>query len=323
MFFALLLFAADFYFPPPGESLERQQKIKAEAAGLEAGVIDSLEPLAPRWALWHKGRLIHVKGDFNELAEVASHRKTWHAMAVGAAIQKKRIHLSEPLSKWNPELKGKDRRATWRHVLVQASGFDYPDKGPGEIWTYSDLNLIQLCNAIARVFGHRNYRDDYDAVLREAYFDEIGMRGWRTSIKDYDDAIRLHLDLEDMGRLGLLVLTGGRWKTKQLVPEKFVLDLETKQTAGLPVNYNGPNDGQIGLDPAMYPEAPYGYLTWTNADGKCNPGAGKQWAFAWGNRGNYTLWNRQLGIVFAAIGMPRTYFHQGAPQIIERHLKSK
>ena len=44
-------------------------------------------------------------------------------------------------------------------------------------------------------------------VLKEAYFNAIGMQGWSTRIVydsavQMDDGIRLNLDLEDMGRLG-------------------------------------------------------------------------------------------------------------------------
>ena len=39
----------------------------------------------PRWALWRHGHLVHVQGDFHQTVDVASLRKTWHAMIVGAA----------------------------------------------------------------------------------------------------------------------------------------------------------------------------------------------------------------------------------------------
>jgi CubicO group peptidase (beta-lactamase class C family) len=266
-----------------------------------------------------------VHGDFNYKQDVASNRKTWHALTVGAAIQRNRIAgIDEKLSRWNPELKGNDALATWRHVITQSSGFDYPyanypDFRPGQMWTYSDLNLIQLNRALARVWGLPDYHKGYDKVLREAYFDAIGMRGWETGILENDDGIRLILDLEDMGRLGLLVLNRGNWNGRQLVPRWFVEQLENKQTQGMKVNYQGPNDGMIEMDPKEFPEAPYGYLTWSNSAGDCLPGASRAWAFASGKGGNLTMWNRENGIVLAIQGA-RTRHAQGVPQTLERFL---
>lgn len=48
------------------------------------------------------------------------------------------------------------------------------------------------------------------------------------------------------------------------MPRWFVEELERKQTYGMRVNYDGPNDGKIGMS---YPEAPDGFMTWVNTDG--------------------------------------------------------
>ena len=332
---AFVLVAADakYYFPPPGESLDNQNRCSAEQAGLDRAVLAELENVADRWALWRNGRLIHVKGDFNLSHDVASNRKTWHAMIVGAALQNGKIpSLQQKLSVWNKELKGKDAEATWWHVLTQSAGFDYPygsypDYDPGMMWTYSDLNLVNLCNAVARVHGKSDYKDNFDAIAKTAYFDAIGMRGWSTVIKKDtnfvgpDDGVRFVLDLEDMGRLGLLALNRGNWNGRQLIPASFIQQLETKQTRGMLVNYDGPNDGKIGRDPNIFPESPYGLLTWVNTDRDLFPGADSGWALASGKGGYRTMWNRKHGIVFAAVGMKNLPRERDVPQIIESHLR--
>jgi CubicO group peptidase (beta-lactamase class C family) len=327
--------AGPLYFPPPGEGLDMQSRRTPEQAGLEPAVIPALQNVADRWALWRDGHLVALKGDFNLPHDVASNRKTWHAMIVGAAVQQGRIPgVSQKLSVWNPELKGADSLAEWKHVLTQSAGFDYPygafpDFKPGEMWTYSDLNLVQLCRALARVYGLRDYAGDYAAVARQAYFDAIGLRGWSTIIKKDasfsgpDDGIRFAFDLEDLGRLGLLALAKGAWNGKQLVPAWFVEALETKQTRGMKVNYDGPNDGKIGRDPKEFPEAPYGYLTWVNTDGDLHPGADRGWAYASGAGGYKTLWNRRFGFVFATAGAARLPKDRDIPHILEAHLKTR
>lgn len=326
--------AADLYFPPPGEGLEAQSRRTPSEAGLDPALIRALQgaKVAARWALWRNGRLIHVEGDFHASSDVASNRKTWHALTVGAAILQGKIpSLDQKVSVWNKDLEGRDADATWRHVITQSAGFDYPygsypDFPPGKMWTYSDYNPVNLCRALARVYGRRDYDDNYDQALKEAYFDAIGLRGWKTILKKDqgfsgpNDGVRLVLDLEDMGRLGLLVLARGKWNGRQIVPEWFVRELETKQTRGMLVNYKGPNDGTLPFDPKLFPEAPYGYMTWVNTDGDLLPGADKAWAYASGAGGHKVFWNQKYGIVFAAAGAKRMERDGDIPAIVERHI---
>ena len=331
-----------FYFPPAGNSIRNQAICEPKDAGLNPDVISELNtysvdnPLkghAQRWALWRHGYLVYVEGDFNLAVDVASLRKTWHAIAVGAALKQGRIHsLDQKISSWEKELTGYHAEATLWHVLTQSSGFDYPygnfpSYKPGEMWTYSDLNLVHLCNAIAKIYGKRDFWDDYQDVLRLAYFDAIGIEGWSTRIifdpnSNMFDGVRLVLSLENMGRLGLFVLARGAWNGKQLLPVGFVEQLETKQTYGMKVNYYGPNDGLVQLDRLGYfPEVPYGFLTWVNTDGDYFPGADTAWAWGAGAGGNMILWNSSLGLVLAVQGIISNPNTHSLPQILERSIQ--
>lgn len=318
--------ARGWYFPPPGEGLEQQQRRAPREVGLRDELVAALHGKATRWALWRHGYLVHVEGDWNKTQDVASLRKTWHAMTVGAAIQQERIPTyCQPVRQWgeNPG----DERVTWWHLITQTSALDYrhavhPDVGdpaPGEVWTYSDKNPRLLCNALARVYGKTDFRDDYADVAKAAYFDAIGMRGW--SARPNQDGVRFHLDLEDMGRLGLLALARGRWQGQQLVPRWFVEELETKQTHGTRSVYNGPDDGNIATLYARrgeFPQCPYGFMTWVNTNGDFYPAADRGWAWGAGAGGTYVLWNYRLGIVFAGVGVDTGPTDRGIPQIIER-----
>jgi len=105
---ACCLTAQQLYFPLPGEGIDAQSRSTPAQAGFEPAVIAALEDVAPRWALWRYGRLIHVKGDSNQTSDVASNRKTWHALTVGAAIQQGKIpSIQQKISVWNKELTGK------------------------------------------------------------------------------------------------------------------------------------------------------------------------------------------------------------------------
>ena len=313
------------YFPPPGQGMENQDRRTAEEVGMGPGFERAIDAYlakhpytarrgTPRWALWRHGHLVYVRGDFQQTVDVASLRKTWHAMIVGAAIKQGRIpSYRQKLSEWLPDLQGNDAEATWWHVMTQSAGFDYPygdhpDYRPGEMWTYSDLNLIRLCDALARVYGKKGFQDHYEDVAKAAYFDAIGMEGWSTRIvtdsgSKMQDGVRFVLSLEHMGRLGLLVLARGSWNGVELVPRWFVEELETKQTRGMKANYDGPNDGKIGLSNREYPEAPYGFLTWVNTDRDLFPDTDAAWACGRGAGGSVVLWNRNNGIVLVGVGI--------------------
>jgi CubicO group peptidase (beta-lactamase class C family) len=311
----------------------------AQQAGLDPGIVDDLglfldahrdpsKTCDQRWALWQHGYLVHCQGDLDATMDVASLRKTWHAMIVGAEIQQGRIpSLNQRIAVWLPELRGPHAEATWWHVLTQSAGFDYPHGEhsayfPGEMWTYSDWNLYHLCHALARVYGKQGLYDHYADVAEEAYFGAIGMRRWGTRIvydraSQMDDGVRFLLSLEHLGRLGLLALARGVWAGEHLVPRWYVEALETKQTYGMQVNYQGPDDGQIGLDPVEFPEAPYGLLTWVNTDGDFFRGAGQAWAMGSGAGGTKVLWNHYNGVVFAGIGIAMGPGRHSVPHIVE------
>lgn len=337
--------ASGLFFPPAGRGAELQSRRSPVEAGLDPALADRIERYlrenpytarrsVPRWALWRHGYFVHVEGNFNQTADVASLRKTWHAMIVGAAIKQGRIpSLDQKISAWLPELRGHDAEATWRHVLTQSAGFDYPygdhpDYRPGEMWTYSDWNLVHLCNALARVYGKKGYEDDFAAVAARAYFDAIGLTGWSTTVtKDArfahpNDGVRLVISLEHMGRLGQLALARGSWNGVELVPRGFVEALETKQTRGMRVNYEGPNDGRIGLSPAQFPECPYGYLTWVNTDGDLYPRADRAWACGRGAGGSVVLWNRRNGIVFAGFAIQVSSARENLPRVLDAIIAS-
>lgn len=301
---------AGFHFPPPGETLGLQGQREPLEVGLDPALLPLLASETGRYALWRHGHLVAVDGDFFQRAQVASLRKTWHAFSVGGALAKGRIpSLDQPLSALVPGWSGHDALATWRHVLTQSSSFVHPGCGdpndylPGEIFTYSDSNVLAVNRGLAAAFGKSNYKDHYEDVLEETLFGPLGLRGWSLSYKG--DGVRLHLDLEDMGRLGLLAVAGGAWDGAAVVPPDFADALETRQTGGLAVDYVGcepfPSE-ELGLDAVSVPVAPYGFMTWLNAEGSFYPDADPGWAFGAGVRGFVVYWNRATGIVLAAVG---------------------
>jgi len=128
-----------FVYPAAQQGAAAWQRRAPAEAGLDPALIGKLEGTADRWALWRDGYLVHVAGDFDQKQDVASLRKTWHALTVGAALGQRKIQsLDEPIDRFHPDLTGEDTKATWRHVITQSSAFDYPyadwpDYAPGRI----------------------------------------------------------------------------------------------------------------------------------------------------------------------------------------------
>jgi len=290
------------YFPPPGESVLYQDQRTPIEVGLDVGIITDLRNkiISGRWALWRHGYLVHVEGSFNTNKEIKSARKSIHAATVGVALQRGLIpSLDQPISIWNPELSGVDATATWGHVITQTSAFDEPALLPGNIWAYSDANPYQLCRALARVWGKVDFNDHYNDVVADALFDPIGASGWSTGVQT--DGIRFILDLEDMGRFGLLMISGGVWNGNRLIPEVFVEAMATKQTYGVPPNYDNDNNGHTGLLVSDFPESPYGYMTWVNTERDLWPAAASTWAVALGSGGSYIAWDLASGVVLSIL----------------------
>lgn len=207
----------------------------AELAGIEPG------PITPDTALhsW-------------------SQAKSVCHLLVGIAQERGLLSVADPAPV--PEWAGDERAAiTWDHLLQMRPGLRwsevYVDEGealpdvlemlygsgvsdmaafaaamplvhePGspEAYTYSSgtTNIVQA--ALQRVLGIEG--DAVTALLREAIFDPIGA----TSLTvDFDGAgtwvasSYLNLTLRDWLRLGLLVLRGGAWDGRQLVPSAWI-----------------------------------------------------------------------------------------------------
>lgn len=319
----------NFYFPPPGETLAEQDLRIPEEVGLDPAVVTDLAGSGTRWALWRHGHLVHVEGDFNLNQDTKSVRKLVLALLTGSALEQGRIpSVLQALSVWQTQLEGKDAEATWHHALTQSTGFDYPgcgdptDYDPGEMWTYSDLNALHLSDALAKVYGKPGYTEGFEDVAAEAFFDAAGMQGWGLSVRA--DGIRFKLDLEDLGRLGLLLVADGVWNGARLIPEGFMVELESQQTQGMDVNYEGCNDGTypalLGLTEEDFPTPPFGYMTWLNHGGLYFPAADPRWSFSSGDGGGYLLWNAANGVVFASFEVDAATSTESFPHLIEANL---
>jgi CubicO group peptidase (beta-lactamase class C family) len=159
--------------------------------------------------------------------------------------------LDAPVAKWLADDLPEDadpriRQLTVRHLLSMTGGFEWQENGPvtrdwmrspnqvrftlgsrmvappGRVFNYNTgaSHLLAVALSRAATMGLAPYADSM-------LFGPIGVtRGpWgRDSQGHFEGGSELHLTPRDMARFGLLYLSHGRWKDRQVVPEAWVLE---------------------------------------------------------------------------------------------------
>jgi CubicO group peptidase (beta-lactamase class C family) len=151
------------------------------------------------------------------------------------------------------------------------------EREPGEIWHYSGGATALLGALLVRGTGQT-----LGAFAREALFAPLGIEAmeWVQGPRGDDvPASGLRLRPRDLARVGQLVLQGGRWQGRALVPAAW---LERSMTPRI-----GVGEGRIG----------YGYHWYLSA-----PHPPVDWFGAFGNGGQSLTVHRETGAVVAING---------------------
>jgi CubicO group peptidase (beta-lactamase class C family) len=187
--------------------------------------------------------------------DMRSVSKSVTSLLVGIAIDRKLIAgVDEPVAKFFPELSapkaGEWNRITLRHLMTMSSGItwdenrawtdpanDEPHLGneadpigyvlekpvaapPDTVWNYNGGGIDLLSNVVARVSGKA-----FDDFAREALFEPLGITDW--AWEKYPNgkisaAAGLRLRPRDAAKVGQLVLNGGAWGGRQIVPADWI-----------------------------------------------------------------------------------------------------
>lgn len=205
-------------------------------------------------------------------------------------------------------------KITWDNLLTQSSDwsgtqFDLPDwadrppkegsiddwknrklNEPGSVFKYNDVRVNVLAYSLLQV-----WRKPLPMILKEKIMDSIGASttwrwfGYDNSFVNIDGIMMqsvsggghhgggLFISASDQARFGLLFLRKGKWKTQQLISEKWVKAVHQSSSAN----------------------KDYGYLWWTNSS--------KEWKdvsseiyFAEGAGGNYIVIDNEHDLVVVA-----------------------
>jgi CubicO group peptidase (beta-lactamase class C family) len=234
--------------------------------------------------------------------------KSVTSLLVGIAIADGKLRLSDSVvtlfSKY-PSLRDLDDRkrgVTARDLLTMRSGIDFyenPYEGsplqilntsrddwvrlvldrpmndaPDGHWQYNSGGVIVLGGALRQVMG-----TNVNVFARERLFAPLGVQGQFWYVSPFDSLPHtgggLNLRAVDMARIGYLVLRGGRWDGRQIVPADWIRASMVPRTRGASTWHGHAYD--------------YGYLWWLSTftrPGSATPdtiytasGAQGQWIF--------------------------------------------
>lgn len=155
---------------------------------------------------------------------------------------------------------------------------------PGSRWDYSDPAMAHLALAFAAIMGQ-----EMSDHLRERVLDPIGIEnlGWDVQggsgfLGPHTNAhTGIHVSARELARFGYLMLHGGAWRGRQLVP-RWWIDLATKTSQNLNPNY--------------------GYTWWVNTKSTRWPGLPQDTFALCGYRSNYCCIIPSLDLVVARVG---------------------
>ena len=220
--------------------------------------------------------------------------KTFTATAVGFAISEGLLHLDDKITDLFPEEVPEGasdtlRRITIRHLLTMNSGhakdptnpiwhdseggwirhfLSWPQPyEPGTCYCYNSLGTYMLSAAVQKVTGQKVV--DY---LEPRLWKPLGIE--KPYWQDSPDGINcggwgLYLKTEDMARMGLCLLQGGKFAGKQVIPAEWVSQMSARQVDSAPAGLTSIQVEERGLDKESNEWLQgYGYQMW-----RCRKGA--------------------------------------------------
>ena len=260
-------------------------------------VADSTEDLHGIMVIQH-GKVLEEKFFVPDTAHILnSVSKTFTATAVGFAIHEGLLSLDDRIVDLFPEsvperVSDTLARVTLRHLLTMNSGhgtdptyavrsgegdwikafMEWPiDYEPGSCYCYNSLGTYVLSAAVQKVTGEKVV-DYLEPRLWQPL--GIGKPYWQESPAGINTGgWGLYLHMEDMARMGLCLLNGGKFRGRQVIPADWVREMSAVQVPSVNAGVNERKVEQIRTDPSspvfayFDPETSdwmqgYGYQMW-------------------------------------------------------------
>ena len=264
------------------------------------------------------GRVVHSWGGFDfPRYDIKSATKSVGAIALAFALDDNLVRIDERASTYLPTFVADNspddvQGITLLQLATHTSGFAklqsfHPPllAPPGTQWRYSDGALNWLADALTNV-----YAQDLQTLFQSRLYPVLGIaRGDDIQWRDRDDppvtnrefAAGMIMNVNAMGRIGLLYLRRGEWEGGRRVFSESFVDLARTprpENASIPV---------VTDEAADYPEANlrYGVLWWTNATGAL-PNVPRDAYWAWGLGDSLIVVIPSLDLVVARAGPTST-----------------
>ena len=226
-------------------------------------VVDALEALpTTAFLVLDRGRVVLDHGTTTTPHFLASARKSVLSVLYGPAVADGTIRLGASLGELGIDdiggLLPQERRATVRDLLTSSSGVyhppatvagpeeDAPARGtqpPGAQFLYNNWDF----NALGTIFERCTGRTVFDALAEDLAaplgFDDFDPARQRLlGRSDVSEHLAHHffLSARDLGRLGTMMLRGGRWEGRPVIPESWVAEstsIQVDRGAGVQLDY--------------------------------------------------------------------------------------
>jgi CubicO group peptidase (beta-lactamase class C family) len=197
-------------------------------------------------------QVVFSDGPIDHATQVASIRKSLLAMLYGQPVEDGRIRLDATLDELHVDDIGGllpiERQARVLDLIESRSGVYHPaanggddedsdpprgSRRPGTYFLYNNWDF----NAAGAIYTQQTGRDIYDAFDSDIAR-PLGLEDFRRASQHYlGDRTRsehlayvFYLSARDMARLGELMLAGGRWRDRQIVPADWVRRITTQVT---------------------------------------------------------------------------------------------
>ncbi len=206
--------------------------------------------------------------------ELWSVSKTFTSAAVGFAIDEGYIKLDDKLVDFFPDKLPEDvsdnlSAVTIRNLLTMSCGHNDEPKNivrgpedrsdwiksflewpvehtPGEYFWYNSYGTFMLSAIITKVTGQKVV--DY---LQPRLFDPLGIEApaWAENPQGINcGGWGLKLKTEDLAKMGVCILNGGKYNGKQVIPADYVKQMTKKQIDCFPAGMRPQEAAQRGLD---------------------------------------------------------------------------
>ena len=211
--------------------------------------------------------------------------KTFTSAAVGLAIGEGLLSLDDKIISFFPDDLPDSpsenlKKVTVRNLLTMNSGHDSePKRGkdgeswvksflawpiehePGTYYCYNSLGTYMLSAIVQKVTGQKVV--DY---LQPRLFDPLGIEAprWEESPQGINcGGWGLYLKTEDLAKMGQLLLQGGQWNGKQILPAEYVAEATRAQVPCQPSWIRADKIAESGLTPENSDWVlGYGYQVW-------------------------------------------------------------